>query len=255
MSKAITFANREVCNLTICDFATQRPIHVISYANATTQEVTGEQVFAFGGQGHAKRVQFYGEKGGSLQVSTQIMSSELFSMMTGAEVETSAKFIKRLELKATESKLTIPEGVSLAAGSLNVYAAADDCGTPLEVTVAENIITLPTGHTTGDYVVYGIESIASGVKKMSVKSTTFPKAVTIYGETLMKGEDGITYPYKMIVYKAAPEQTFSFGFSNSGDPAELTLNFELLADQDDNMLDMLLLEEAAAQEEAAEQED
>ena len=243
---AITFANREVCNLTVCDFATQRPIHNLDYANATTQEVTGEQVYAYGGQGHPKRVTFYGEKGGTLTIETQLMTSELFAMTTGAESSTSAKFIKRMELTAASGSMTIDSGVQLAANApITVYAADDDMGTPVDATVEGQTITLTDGED-GDYIVYAIESITTGVRNLSIKSTTFPKAVTIYGETLMRGEDGVDYPYKMIVYKASPQQTFSFGFSNNGDPVSLTLTFDLLADKDDNMLDMILIEDEGA---------
>ncbi|OUN23656.1 hypothetical protein B5G34_00745 [Flavonifractor sp. An82] len=242
---SVTFANREVCDLTICDFATQRPVHVLDYANATTQEITGEQVFAYGGQGHPKRVTFYGEKGGTLAVETQLLTSELFSICTGAEIENTAKFIKRLVLEATAGSITVPPEVNLIPGSINVYAEADDLGTPVEATLDDHTITL-TGEETGNYIVYGIEELTSGVKKMSIKSTTFPKAVTIYGETLMKGEDGINYPYKLVVYKASPQQTLSFGFSNNGDPATMTINFDLLSDQNDNIMDMILIEDEGA---------
>lgn len=239
---SVTFANREVCDLTICDYATQRPVHVLDYANATTQEITGEQVFAYGGQGHPKRVTFYGEKGGTLAIETQLMTSELFSICTGAEIEKTAKFIKRLVLEATTGSIAVPPEINLMANSINVYAENDDLGTPIEASLSDHTITL-TGDESGTYVVYGIEELTSGVKKMSIKSTTFPKAVTIYGETLMKGEDGINYPYKLVVYKATPQQSLSFGFSNNGDPATMTVTFDLLADQNDNIMDMILIED------------
>ena len=236
---AISFANREVCDLTFCDYATKKPIHRCDYANTSSQELTGEATYAYGGKGHPKRVTFYGEKGGTLTVETQIQTAELYSIMTGAAVETSAKFLKRQELEAAEHVLTLHEGVTLEAGSVNVYAADDDCGTPLEVTVSGSSITLPED-AAGTFIVYGLETMATGVKKMNIKSTTFPKALTIYGETFMKGEDDVIYPYKMVAYKAAPQQTFSLSFSNSGDPASLTLTFDLLADGDDNILDLIL---------------
>ncbi|MPL95081.1 hypothetical protein SDC9_41244 [bioreactor metagenome] len=242
MGKPISFANREVCDLTICDYKTQAPVHVLDYANVTTQEITGEEVFAYGGQGHPKKVTFYGEKGGTLACEVQILTAELFSIMTGAAIETTAKFIKRLELTASEGALTIPVGTTFAENTINVYAADDDCGTPLEVTVSGQTITLPES-STGDFIVYGIENITSGVKKMSIKSTTFPKAVTIYGETVMKGTDDALYPYKLIAYKATPQQNFSLGLSSSGDPTTLTITFDLLADGDNNLMDMILLED------------
>lgn len=236
------FANREVCNLTVCDYATQRPVHNIDYANATTQEITGEQVYAYGGQGHPKRVTFYGEKGGTLAIETQLMTSELFAIFTGAKASTTANFIKRMELTATSGTITVDAGITLADAPVTVYAAGDDMGTPVEATVSGQTITLTDGDD-GDFIVYAIEKMTTGVKNLSIKSTTFPKAVTIYGETLMRGEDGIDYPYKLVVYKASPQQNFSFGFSNNGDPVSLTLTFDLLADKDDNIMDMILIED------------
>lgn len=243
---AMTFANREVCNLIICDFATKKPVHNLDYANATSQELTGEQVFAYGGQGHPKRVTFYGEKGGTLSVETQMLTSELFAIATGAQIEKSAQFLKRLELKADSGSITVPGGTKLSdvAGALTVYKAEDDMGTPLEASLSGTTITLSGSDSTytGDCVVYGMENLDTGIKKMSIKSTTFPKAVTIYGETLMKGEDGVDYPYKLIAYKATPHQNITFGFSNTGDPATVTITFDLLADKNDNIMDMILIE-------------
>lgn len=242
MGKNVTFANREVCNLIFCDFKTKKPFHIMDYANVTTQEIAGEPVYATGGQGAPRRVVFHGQKTGTVTVETQIFTAELFSIMTGASIEKTAQFIKRLELTANNNTLTIPLGVTLLANTIEVFAANDDMGTPLAITISGQTITLPSD-ATGDFIVYGIESIASGVKKLSIKSTTFPKDVIIYGETIMKGEDGTIYPYKMIIYKASPQINFSLGLSSSGDPSTLTLTFDIMADGDDNMMDMILLDE------------
>lgn len=238
----IQLANREVCDLTFCDYKTQKVLHVMDYANVTTQEITGEEVYAYAGQGHAKKVTFYGEKGGSFQIESQLMTADLFSIMTGAAIETTAKFIKRLELTAAEDALTIPTGTSLIESTVEVFAADDDMGTPIDVTVSGQTITLPSS-STGDFIVYGIENIDTGVKKLSIKSTTFPKAVTIYGSTVMKGTDDVLYPYKIVAYKATPQQNFSLGLSSSGDPTTITMTFDLLADADNNILDMILMDE------------
>lgn len=238
----MNFANREVCELIICDFATKKPVMNLDYANTTAQELTGEQVYAYGGWGHPRRVTFYGEKGGTFTVSTQIMSAELFALMTGAEIANTAKWLKRLELTAVDGALTIPEGIVLADGSLTVYKAGDDMGEPVEAVLSGQTIELDGAE--GGYIVYGIQNIDGGVKKMSITSKTFPKAVTIYGETIMKAEDDTTYPYRLIVYKASPQQQFNFSFSNNGDPVTLELTFDILSDQDGNMVDMLLMEEA-----------
>lgn len=242
---AFTFANREVCDLTICDYATQRPVHVLDYANATSNELTGETVYAYGGQGHPRRVAFHGDKAGTLAVETQMLTSELFAIATGAEVSNEAKFIKRMELAATTGSITVPAETTLVEGSITVYKINDDMGTPVEATLSGSTITLggEDESSSETFIVYGLENITSGVKKLSIKAKTFPKDVTIYGETLMRGEDGVDYAYKLVVYKASPQQNLTFGFNNNGDPMSVTITFDILADKDDNLMDMILIED------------
>ena len=47
-----TFANREVYNMILCDFNTKKPVLNIDWANATSNDITGEEVYAYGGWGH-----------------------------------------------------------------------------------------------------------------------------------------------------------------------------------------------------------
>ena len=47
-------ANREVCNLIFVDYKTKKIFLDCDYANTSSQELTGENVFAYGGQGHPK---------------------------------------------------------------------------------------------------------------------------------------------------------------------------------------------------------
>jgi len=70
-------ANREVCDLIFVDYASKKPFLNLDFANVSTTELTGESVFAYGGKGHPKRVQFAGEKGGTLTIETQIQSVKL----------------------------------------------------------------------------------------------------------------------------------------------------------------------------------
>ena len=79
-------ANREVCDLIFLDYATKKPFLNLDYANVTTTELTGESIFAYGGKGHPKRVQFSGEKGGTLTIETQLQSVKLWQLLTGGDV-------------------------------------------------------------------------------------------------------------------------------------------------------------------------
>ncbi len=55
-------ANREVCDMVFVDYKTKEPFLFCDYANTSSQELTGENVFAYGGKGHPKKITFSGER-------------------------------------------------------------------------------------------------------------------------------------------------------------------------------------------------
>lgn len=241
MNNATTFASREVCNLVFCDCKTKKPFLNCDFANTTSTELTGESVYAYGGQGHPKKVAFHGERGGTLTIETQMQTMKLYSLLTGADMEKAARFIKRVELTASEAgKLTIPG--TPVTGTVNVFAADDDCGTEIPVTVTASAISGEGIQADASYVVYYLEELASGVSKISVKATTFPKAFTVYGETTMTTENDEVVPYKMVAYKCAPQGNLSLSFASSGDPSSVTITCDLMADEDGNMLDLIMID-------------
>ncbi len=239
-----TMANREVCDLIFVDYSTKKPFLNLDFANVTTTELTGESVFAYGGKGHPKKVQFTGERGGTITIETQMQTVKLWQLITGGEVSKSAKFVTRVEtvVDAAGTSITLEE--TPAAGSVVVYKADDDCGTELACTVAEKAITLTTALTGGEaVVVYYMKEVTAGVERISIKSTNFPKNFIVYGDTVMKTANDEVLPYKLTAYKVAPQSNMSLSFSNSGDPSTITITCDLMADSDDNILDLVLIEE------------
>lgn len=237
-------ANREVCDLIFVDYATKKPFLNLDFANVTTTELTGESVFAYGGKGHPKRVSFAGERGGTISIETQIQTVKLWQLITGGEVSKTAKFIARIETVVDDAGTAITLTDTPVAGSVVVYKADDDCGTELACTVAGTVVTLTTALTGGDKViVYYMKEITTGVQRINIKSTSFPKNFIVYGDTIMKTEDDEILPYKLTAYKVAPQSNMSLSFSNSGDPGSITITCDLLADGDDNMLDLILIED------------
>ena len=235
---------REVCDLIFVDYATKKPFLNLDFANVTTTELTGESVFACGGKGHPKRVQFSGERGGTITIETQIQTVKLWQLITGGEISKSAKFVTRVETVVGADGTTVTLADAPVAGTTVVYADGDDCGTELSCTVADKVITLDNALTEGDKViVYYMKEVTDGVQKISIKSTSFPKNFTVYGDTVMKTEDDEVLPYRLVAAKCAPQSNMSLSFSNNGDPGSLTITCDLMADQDDNILDLILIEE------------
>ena len=239
------FANREVCDMIIYDFRTQKPILRCDYANTNSTELTGEVVYAYGGQGHPKRVAFNGEKGGTFTFETQIQSFALYSIMSGADIATTANVVKREVITAAAAgSITLSD--TPIAGTVNVFAAADDCGTEIVGTVSEKVFTATTAGDIAsgtDYVAYYQTAVSEGVKALQIKSTVFPKAIRVVADTYEKTEADEILPYQMIVYKAQPQTNITLSNSNTGDPVTLTVTCDLMADMNNNMIDLILMDE------------
>lgn len=233
-----TLANREVCDLIFVDYATKKPFLNLDFANTTSTELTGETMFAYGGKGHPKKVSFAGEKGGTLTIETQMQSVKLWQMITGGDASQNAKYVTREVLPVAEGKVTLTSTPAEGA-AINVYAADDDCGKELAVTVADKVVTI-TGEAGSEVIVYYIKEVAAGVERINIKSTSFPKAFIVYGDTYMKSEDDDILPYRMIAYKCVPQAAMTLSFSNNADPATITITCDLMADKDDNILDLIL---------------
>lgn len=231
-------ANREVCDCIFLDYKTRKPFLNCDYANTNTVGLTGTNVMAYGGQGRPGRISFSGEKGGTITIETQIAPAKLLSLMTGAEIEKTAKFIAREKLTVgADGAITLTNAA--IADTLNVYADNDDCGTPLTATGTDKAYTV-TGATEGNEVIayYWLEK-TTGIERLNIKSTTFPKNFVFQGSTYDKTEDDEIVAEKMIAYKCAPQPNMEISRSNTGDPATITVTCDLLADKDNNVLDII----------------
>lgn len=240
---SLNMANREVCNLVFVDYITDEPFLNVDYANVTTTELTGESVYAYGGWGHPKRITFFGERGGTIAFETQIQPFKLYSMLTGGDIGTEGTWLQREEVTCTTGgQISISDN---AATTVNVFAASDDCGTKIPGTLSSGTFTATSDGSIvvgTKYIAYYTKSL-SGIQKLSVNSTTFPKYFKAYMETKYKTEDGNDVLYRMVAYKCAPQIEFSLEMSNEGDPATLTVTCDLMLDDNKNMLDMMVVDE------------
>lgn len=239
-----TMANREVQKLIFMDYNTKKPFLNLDFANTTTTELTGETMFAYGGHGHPKRVSFSGEKGGTLTIETQMQSVKLWEMITGGRKSQDAKYTKREEHVVEGGKITLDSAP--AEGSVsNFYLEKDDCVSDSELTgvIAGKDVTFTDVPDGSVVVAYYTKVVSDKVERINIKSTSFPKAFIVEGETYMKTEDDDILPARMIAYKCVPQSQMSLAFANNGEPGAITITCDLMADKDDNMLD-LIIEEA-----------
>lgn len=238
MNNNTYMANREVCDWIFEEYVSKKQALRLNYANVSTFDMTGETVFAHGGANHPPLIAFNGEKKGTIKIETQIQPVDLYRFITGATVSETATFIEREEFTTTTEAPTITLSSEPASGyPVNVFLASDECGTIVPSTVAAKVVTLTTP-TPGSYVVYYMKSL-TGVSNLSIKSSTFPGFYRAYGTTLDFTDSGVPVKKKMLVYKCKPQPNFSINNSNTGDPTTLTITCDVMADGNENMIDII----------------
>ena len=254
------FANRDVSNLTIYrvdNSGNDIPYALIDYANVSAVDMTGEVVYAYGGQGHPKKVSFAGDRGGTLRVESQIGDGLLYSMLTGAELEDSAKFIKRVEVEATDDNKFHLDKDYVSGSRITAFYGGDDLNDDerltgtfsaslstdyYEVTYTPNASVSGDGFESGaPLYVYYTATIGSNVKRLNLTSTTFPKTVKICGDTWDKDEHGKIVEQHMVVYKAVPQPGFTISNQNTGDPGTITITYDILENESGDMLDLIFV--------------
>lgn len=230
-------ANREVMNVVLLDYKSKVPFLNIDFANVSTTNFTANRVYAKGGWGAPNRVGFDGERTGTLQIDTQIMPVKLFALLSGKEISKMATILKREELTAADGGITLSE--TPKEGTIQVFNADDDCGTP--ISGASAAATKVTGEGIEDgnnYVVYYFAEKASGVQSVRFDASTFPRAFEIHGEMPFKTEDDEDVMCDLTYFKAQPQATFNLAFQNTGDPTTVSLVFDCYANQDGDIYDM-----------------
>lgn len=239
-------ANREVCNLIFVDYKTKKIFLDCDYANTSSQELTGENVFAYGGQGHPKKITFSGERAGTLTIETQIQTPKLWELMTGGKSSKTATFMRKEKATvAGENKVSISDKkVTLEKEKVWVYDAEDkNLDTPIKVNaVSGQEITLESAESGKEVIIFYVTT-RQDVYSISIKATDFPKAFTVYGETFMKTTDDDVLPYIFVAHKVVPQANMSLSFASSGDPGSVTLTCDMMVDDDGNMLDLILMED------------
>lgn len=241
----INKANRQVCDVDIRDIVTKKPILFFDTANTTTENISADAVYAMA-KG-VRRIAFANPMEGTATIEAQVYPFEIYSLMTDGVIESTATYpVKETIQCTTEGELTIPEGA--VAGTVFVFAQGDFGGDEIEGNFALNTFSATTDSDLAvgtEYEVGYLVSKSTGVKKISFNNNKLPKAYYISMNTVEKDEDEVLTPYKIILYKAQPQRNFELSQSSEGDPATITLTFDILEDKDGNYVDMIEVEDEA----------
>jgi hypothetical protein len=237
----LQFGIKEVYNVTLYDFATNKPFLYADYAEASSNEVTSERTPLRGGQGAYKLLDFDSQKDSTLQLTLPLVDLKMLALLAGEDlVEGAADVFKREVLTVTGDatagyKVTLSE--TPLSGSVSIFhlEGLRDNGTEVTVGTVTGKDVSVTGAVNGDEVVAFYQySSPTTAKKISIKANKFPKAVKIYGDGLWRDQETETDKVvKMTVFKAKPQANFTLTTSSS-DATSLEITFDMYVQEASN---------------------
>lgn len=241
-------ANRQVCDVDIRILKTSAPFLKFDTANTTTAGLSGDSVYAMA-KG-SRRIAFANPLQGTMTIEAQVYPFKFFALLSDGSIETNAAYADSKVIAAVANgtlSLSVANG-TIQTGSVFVYPAGkfgDESalipGTYSSGTfTATNSAAIVSGT---NYEVGYIVSKTAGVKRISFNNKKLPKDYFITMKTVDKDEDGTLTPFVMTAYKASIQRNFELSFSSEGDPASVTLTFDLMEDKNGNIFDMVEISE------------
>ena len=245
------FANREVCDVDIRILATMAPFLKFDTANTTTAGLEGDSVYAMAkGQ---RRIAYHNPMTGTMTIEAQVYPFKFFALLSNGEISADGVYAETKTITATEAgKLTLTPGENrtIIAGTVFVYPANafGDESQAIKGTYASNVFTAATASqiVSGTaYEVGYVVAVASGVSRITFSNDRVPKDYYITMRTLDKDEQGTLTPFLITAYKASIQRSWELSFTSEGDPASVTLTFDLLENKDGKILDLMELTDEA----------
>lgn len=243
-------ANRQVCDVDIRILKNKVPFLNFDTANTTTAGLQSDSVYAMA-KG-TRKIAFPNPITGTMSIAAQVYPFKFFSLLSDGTIESTAAYAETQTVKCTTAgkvSITVPNGQSIVAGTVYVYPedSFGDESAKIAGTFATNEFTATTAGdiAVNSYYKVGFIVSRSDVKKITFNNKKMPKDYFITMKTLDKDEEGILTPFIMTAYKASIQRNFELSFSSEGDPASVTLTFDLLEDKDGNIFDMVELPDNA----------
>ena len=238
-------ANRSVCDVDIRILKTMAPFLYFDTANTTTAGLSSDSVYAMA-KG-SRRIAFQNPMEGTMTIEAQVYPFKLFALLSDGVISSEAVYADKAVVTcatAGELPLAISNG-TIVAGSVFVYPE-DEFGNEeaaIVGTFADGKFTAEDLTVGTKYVVAFMVSRNSGVKKIVFNNDKLPQDYFITMRTVDKDEKGALTPFLMTAYKATIQRSFELSFTSEGDPASVTLTFDLMEDADKNIFDMIEIDE------------
>lgn len=233
---ALQFGIKEVLDLVIRDFATQKPFAFIDYAQASGNEVTSEQTEIRGGRGNALLMTFDHSKTTTMTLTLPLVDLGILALLAGSDLEEATGNMIKTEKKTVQNgKVFVnktPVGTDIA-----VHEVVSGYGFGEQITGVTNTgreIEVGSAYDGQEVFITYQHEIPANSKKIQLSSGRFPKTISMTGYGVVRDREDMTdKPVLVEVHQARPQSNFSFEMSST-DPTVLELTFDVLEFTDEN---------------------
>lgn len=222
-----------------------KPIMYSDYLNSFSLDLQSKSVFA-----QAKgvnKIAFDGTKTGTVSMEAEVFELKYLALLLGGEfLQNKVVDIAKREVFAVKD---IASGsVKLAktpvAGTVSVFNCDSDMRTQLDeitgVSVSTDTVSLGSAKPSAEYIVVYYMTALPTSNTMSVSATGGGDNLVLIGETSVKDEDGNTEFVQIKVCNCKCDQTIKLDL-NASNVAKFTATFEILADENNNMVELSLI--------------
>ncbi|WP_442636605.1 hypothetical protein [Rossellomorea marisflavi] len=227
----LQYGIKEVLDVNILDYASKNPLFFVDYAEATSNENTAERLDLTGGRGNAKQMSFDHSKAGTFQLTVPLVDLKMLAMLSGDDLQEGAGQIFKREVLTVDDAGGAPSVTlshePIAGVKIFKLEGLRDTGEEIPATVSAKKAELTGAAADQQVIAFYQYAAPAKSKKVSIKSTKFPKAVEIFGTGLARNqEDELDYPCHLHVFKARPQPNFTFTMSGS-DATNLEITFDM----------------------------
>ena len=211
----LRYGLKEVANVIFFDVSTNKPVIFFDTLKVSTIENTSESAEARGGQGNGKLMSWDFGRTATLTMQDALLSDLSLSLLAGTTVKKKdivAVGREVLTVASGEVKLAKTPVADAFGNVVTVYKmAGSTMGEEVTaVTVAGDIVDLPTGVTDGEQVmVFYNYIITDKATQVTFSADKFPATYRVVGDTIVRGEDGVDRVMQFVIPKAKLQTNFT----------------------------------------------
>lgn len=246
------FGAKEVMDVTLYDMSSGKPVISFDTLKTSSIEVTAEKVYARGGKGNSKLITWEVNKEAKLTIEDALLSPKSMELVSGLATAVGTKKIymrQKTEWDVTGTPFdkgglfpltaNASGAINLAfapkevAANILVYAADDDCGTPMTMasaTLAGKVLTVAAAANKKVIVYYTYDSAATA-ESFTIDSAHFSGTYKLVGDTVVRNvETGKDESFQVVIPNLKWSSNLNLDFKAEGDPTPTSFECEIMRD-------------------------